>query len=415
MDEDKLTSNFKLLSLNVRGLQNEVKRKSIFNWITAKRYDIVFLQETHSSQNMEVSWNRDWPGKITYSHGTSNSRGCMMMFRDTLDIEIQHYELDPNGRYMLVKCLIQDDNFTLLNVYLPNTETEQIEVLENISNLLIRQNITITSNLICGGDWNIVQNQEMDKFGGIHNPKHKSLEKLQDILNTYNLTDVWRMKNPNTVRYTWRQRNPIIQCRLDYWLISEKLVDDVAKSEIIPSVRSDHSAITLDIQTIKDTKRGSNHWKMNNSLLEKAEYVSMIEVGIQDWMKECEPIEDHRIKWEYVKYKIRDETIKFSKTLKNKERVMEKELQMELLKLDKNPTNPENLEKSETIKNKLKSIEDVKMKGLIVRSKVLWYEKGEKSSRYFFELEKHNAVKKHIRKLKTATGEMISNPVEIEK
>ena len=38
--------------------------------------------------------------------------------------------------------------------------------------------------------------------------------------------------------------------------------------------------------------------------------------------------------------------------------------------------------------------------GAIVRSKVKWVEEGEKSTKFFYDLEKQNYRKKHIRKLK---------------
>ena len=37
--------------------------------------------------------------------------------------------------------------------------------------------------------------------------------------------------------------------------------------------------------------------------------------------------------------------------------------------------------------------------GLIIRSRAEWREKGEKSTSYFFNLEKHNITCKNIRKL----------------
>ena len=46
-------------------------------------------------------------------------------------------------------------------------------------------------------------------------------------------------------------------------------------------------------------------------------------------------------------------------------------------------------------------------------SKSDWYEHGEKSSRYFLNLEKHNKAKSHVHKLLTETDNEISNPSEI--
>ena len=45
--------NFKLLSLNARGIRDFHKRKTFFTWIKKQKVDIAFLQETYSSP-------RDW-------------------------------------------------------------------------------------------------------------------------------------------------------------------------------------------------------------------------------------------------------------------------------------------------------------------------------------------------------------------
>ena len=49
----------------------------------------------------------------------------------------------------------------------------------------------------------------------------------------------------------------------------------------------------------------------------------------------------------------------------------------------------------------MKQMYDKKVEGIIVRSRARWYEHGEKNSKYFFNLEKRNHIRKDIRKLIT--------------
>ena len=51
------------------------------------------------------------------------------------------------------------------------------------------------------------------------------------------------------------------------------------------------------------------------------------------------------------------------------------------------------------IKEKLELFDEEIVKGIIIRARARWYEHGERSSKYFLNLEKRNHVKKHIRKL----------------
>lgn len=74
-------SNYNLVSLNVRGLNNVNKRKAVFRWLQKSKYDVILLQETHTTLDVESVWRSDWKGPVFFSHGTSNSRGCAILIR----------------------------------------------------------------------------------------------------------------------------------------------------------------------------------------------------------------------------------------------------------------------------------------------------------------------------------------------
>lgn len=61
-----------------------------------------------------------------------------------------------------------------------------------------------------------------------------SIELLQNELNLHDHVDIWWIKNPNSKSCTWSQNLPQVFCRLDYWLISNKLQDLVESTSIIP-------------------------------------------------------------------------------------------------------------------------------------------------------------------------------------
>ena len=56
---------------------------------------------------------------------------------------------------------------------------------------------------------------------------------------------------------------------LDFFLISETLIDIYADSKIKPSYRSDHCPVQLKL-FISKTDKGRGKWKINNSLLTDA-------------------------------------------------------------------------------------------------------------------------------------------------
>ena len=101
----------------------------------------------------------------------------------------------------------------------------------------------------------------------------------------YDLVDIWRIRNPDIKKFTWRQKSPIIQRRLDYWLISDSLQDDVAKVDIVTAIRMDHSAITLEIDSLDDQQRGPSYWKFNNSLLDDALFIQRLREKFSMWLR----------------------------------------------------------------------------------------------------------------------------------
>ena len=53
----------------------------------------------------------------------------------------------------------------------------------------------------------------------------------------YGLVDTWRIRNPNSEEFFLAPKSPIIQRRLDYWLITGLLQDDVGKVDIVTAIK----------------------------------------------------------------------------------------------------------------------------------------------------------------------------------
>ena len=81
----------KCLSINIRGLNKSIKRRSIFRWIHNQNAQFTFLQETHSTKLTVDTWSAEWGGKAFFSHGTSNSKGVMILINQKLDCKIEVY------------------------------------------------------------------------------------------------------------------------------------------------------------------------------------------------------------------------------------------------------------------------------------------------------------------------------------
>ena len=119
------------------------------------------------------------------------------------------------------------------------------------------------------------------------------------------------------------------------------------------------------------------------------------------------------MKWEFVKYKCRDLSRKSSIEKSRERRVRRVELENRLAELENMiTTNPseEVITEYSNCRSDLETLYNYITVGIIMRSKSNWYEFGEKSSKYFLNLEKRNKTKSHVRKIIIQNNSEISEP-----
>ena len=203
------------------------------------------------------------------------------------------------------------------------------------------------------------------------------------------LIDVWRIHHPDKKRFTWRKPNSTIQRRLDFQLISNSTQEDIFSTDIIPAIKIDHSAITLIFKKIVEHKPGPSYWKFNSSLVDDREYTDFIKNSYPNWLEEYKDITSKRLLWDIIKYRIRKETISFSKQKAKERRDKLLELEKEVKRwqeiCDETPTS-ENLTGLEETRIRYESAYDYVTQGAIIRSRVRWFEKGEKNNSHFLRL-----------------------------
>ena len=159
----------------------------------------------------------------------------------------------------------------MINYYAPNKEGQQVLILTEIRDILKKIELEKDTQLIWGGDFNCFFDCKLDADG--RNPKLKvqSIAKLISMMSENDLCDIFRVRNPDMKRYTWRRKTPFKQHGLDYFLISDQLQDQIDQVDIIPSIQSDHSTIQSDHSTLKlkicgakCSSKGLSCWKLNN-------------------------------------------------------------------------------------------------------------------------------------------------------
>ena len=228
---------------------------------------------------------------------------------------------------------------------------------------------------------------------------------IQDFSENLGLTDIWRLFNPDARRYTWRQIQPVIHCRLDFFLVSESSLCDVTHTDILPGFKTDHSMITLNV-ALHSNPRGNGFWKLNTSLLSETRYVQEIKTAMENTVNELK--DDTSVNpalfWEMIKLKVREKSISYAAYNNLTTRKREEMLEHEIALLEKHLNNSCNSNPSYhivakrifTLENELETILEYRTKGAIIRSKSQWYTEGEKNYAYFLNLEKGTVNKEQL-------------------
>ena len=94
--------------------------------------------------------------------------------------------------------------------------------------------------------------------------------------------------------------------------------------------------------------------------------------------------------------KFRKFTISYSKIRAKNNRKIKNDLENKLKNLENDLNNYNKLQKYNKIKSELEEIYEKFVESAKVRSKCTWYEEGEKSTKYFLNLEKKRALRGQI-------------------
>ena len=112
-----------IASLNVRGLQDNSKRREVFNWLCQKHFSIYMLQEVHCTENTNDRWTAEWGYQSIFSTFKSNKSGVSILFNNNFNLQIQRVYIDPSGRFIIWDIKADDTCLTLTNIYAPNEDS----------------------------------------------------------------------------------------------------------------------------------------------------------------------------------------------------------------------------------------------------------------------------------------------------
>ena len=217
------------------------------------------------------------------------------------------------------------------------------------------------------GDFNLFFGSILEVQGGNPTLKKKSLGKLTEFKETYDLCNIWRVRNTKSKRFNFTQKHSsgFIQRRLDYILISNTLPEFVTMTEILTLISTSHSPVLFCLSKEKNTIRVKGFWKFNSSLTKDQNYIIEIKKLILNFSSKNESLFNCQLKWELLKYVVRKFTIKYTKNVAKEKKQQRTNFEKQLKKLQGN-------------------LDDHIAEGTRITSKCDWYEHGEKWTNFFF-------------------------------
>ncbi len=249
----------KITTWNVNGYR-AIIRKNAFNWVQDIQPDVLCFQEI----KVQLDQISDEEAMIEGYHAVWNPAerkgySGVVTFHKTEPLEVEKGigidKFDSEGRVILSKF----EDYYLYNIYFPNGGSENKRVpfkLEFYEILLIicDELHEAGKNIIITGDFNTAHN-EIDLANPKSNEKNTGFLPEERVwIDTYldhGFVDAFRELYPEREDYTWwtyryNARKKDIGWRLDYFLVSEGLMDKVEDVVIHSDILgSDHCPVSL--------------------------------------------------------------------------------------------------------------------------------------------------------------------------
>lgn len=319
-----------VVSLNTRGLRNNVKRKALFLYAKQLRMDFVFFQETHSLAKDSSFWKSQWGNELWLSHGTEKSAGVSCLKSNFFGQILQSVG-DCQGHYLCLVTNISGKIIILVNFYGYNSKSDNDKLIDILSSKLVTlMQMFPNAYIIVGGDFNVVMDEGKDRWPS-GKPSNANAS-LKSFMYEYDLIDVWREKSQCSTVFTWSNKSGSRQSRLDYWLVSKSLCKDNIKIDVLPTPLTDHKAVTININLFPgsgDTTKFS-YWKMNSSLLKHECVKKEITRLVTFYWDKALKNDIFSKNWELLKFEIGKYLRKYGSELAKMRRIEEEQLVSEI-------------------------------------------------------------------------------------
>lgn len=255
---DKTVTPLRLVSWNVNGLRACAK-KGFLDFFQAMDADIFAIQETKMQEEQLEDFLK--VEGYTYYMNCAERKGysgtMVYVKKEPLSVTYDIEGDDSNeGRVITLEY----PDFYFVCAYVPNSKEglTRIDFREQWEDALRNHlmHLDQVKPVIYTGDLNVAHNEiDLKNPDSNHNNagfSDQERAKFNALLQS-GFTDSFRSLHPDTVKYSWwsyrfHAREKGIGWRIDYFIVSNRLMEKVTRSDILDDVEgSDHCPVVLEV------------------------------------------------------------------------------------------------------------------------------------------------------------------------
>ncbi len=419
----KENPNFTIMTYNTNGLgdRNKFKRLLLKLEPIVSKGGIILLQETHIThpEILKTSWKNGF----AINGSTTNSAGLITLFSDQYKV-LEEYS-DNNGRQLIVAIEKEDEEkLIVVNTYFPNDHKQSLGFANQLFEKIIQfQQNYPDHHTIFAGDLNVCLSREEDSLNRNQSKNEEIIARLIVENNkVINVVDAYRRTKPKS-GYTWKRGT--CYSRLDYFFVSNEISHRISGSNIDWAFESsDHAALKVNILVEDIPKKGPGLTRINTKILEDAGVTKKIGEEIEQMMNQTDESWNPHAKLEFLKVCIRSVFASNVSEIKGqvKEKIKEKEEELnqieelKIITLEKEnkslPPQEENLldkidKAALALKQSLAQLRSKFSDDLRFSTNAKWFEYGEKSNKFFLNLNKSRQKQKLINKIRKDNNEFV--------
>jgi len=415
------TQKVMVSTYNARGLKNRLKLKRVLNSchkiVNGNKNAVIFLQETHLEEGDLATLEMMWHHELFMSPGTNRQCGCLILY-DPSWVTLDKYS-DNTGRICILALEKLDTIFIFANIYAPNNH--DINFFSEVFNKLIELQISHPgAHIVLGGDFNLVisESDSINRVTSIIEAQSRTL--IKRSVERLNLIDTYRVKHQSG-GFTWYRGD--CMSRLDMIFVSAGLCNSLTNSRLDWTFDdSDHALVESTFELHAPLSRGPGLMRINADVLDDEHVARRVEEDVQFQLGQIPADWNPHTKIDFAKSVIRSV---ISNESSKKRKINNQELLAVTEQLGKLMQIKEKLEIKEInnpqllmeVNNSIKELEiehnkflDDHSKMLSIRAQTKWYEKGEKSNKYFLNIIKKRSDQKLITRLSNGHTEYTTQP-----